>query len=223
MMTSKSVFISRYVFGDSPLRQESNFELHAQSLIQFESIEVENFPESDWYFFYSRNGVFFGLRQLVDRSMFEQIKVGTIGKGTAQQFTLMTDITPEFIGSGNAEHVAEEFLKVAEGATVTFVRASQSLQSVQETMKGKVKALDLITYHNFINEHADIPQTDIAAFTSPMNVDAYFQQKTFDTPKILIALGKSTKLAVQKYCGHQVLIPKEPSEAALKVLIDSIL
>jgi len=146
-----------------------------------------------------------------------------MGKGTAQQYEAMTGEEPEFIGSGDAEHVATEFLQQANQASVVFVRASKSLQSVQNTLRGKVKDIDLIVYHNKIDREAKIPETDIAAFTSPMNVDAYFQMKQFETPEILIALGKSTKLAIQKYSDAQIYMPEAPSEAAVKVLIDSLL
>lgn len=203
--------------------RDAQFELKATSLIKFKSIPVNEFPKASWYFFYSRNGVYFGLRQLADRSLLSNIKVGTMGKGTAQQYHAMTGKEADFIGSGNPENVAVEFLKIAEGSSVVFVRASKSLQSVQQALKGKVTDIDLVTYENTIDENITIPQTDMAAFTSPMNVDAYFKYKTFETPKTLIALGKSTKLAIAKYTDQKVLVPNEPSEASLKALIDSIL
>lgn len=223
MMRSRTVFISRYIFSNSPLTRDPAFLLQARPLIKFESVPVTEFPQADWYFFYSRNGVYFGLRQMKDRSFFDKVNVGTMGKGTAQQFTLMTGLTPQFVGSGSAEDVAQKFLKSSEGSKVVFVRASKSLQSVQNSLKGKVDEVDLITYHNTMDEDATIDRTSVAAFTSPMNVDAYFKLKTFKTPPILIALGKSTKQAIQKYSDQEILMPEEPSEEALRVLIDSVL
>lgn len=223
MMTSNSVFISRYVFSNSPLRIDADFSLVAKSLIKFEEITVPSFPEANWYFFYSRNGVYFGLRQMEDRACLKDIKIGTMGKGTAKQFEDMTDRIPDFIGSGDADHVSEEFIKVAASQKVVFVRALNSLNSIQENLKDKLDGADLVTYYNYIDKNAEIPSSDMAVFTSPMNVDAYFQNKTVDDASKLIALGKSTKKAIAQYSSAEVLMPEEPTEAALKVLIDKTL
>jgi len=222
-MTSKSVFISRYVYSNSPLCIDANYTLAARSLIKFEQVSIDAFPMADWYFFYSRNGVYFGLRQLADRSVLDGIQIATMGKGTAQQFQSMQGRTPDFIGSGDAEHVAAEFIKVAEGKKVTFIRAQNSLNSIKINLKGRLDASELITYHNTINSSASIPSTDVAIFTSPMNVDAYFQNKTVDAASILIALGRSTKKAILKYTDTDVQMPDEPSEYSIRVLLDSIL
>ena len=222
-MKSKTVFISRSVFSNSPLRVNANYELIGKSLIKFDEITVDTFPKADWYFFYSRNGVYFGLRQLLDRSILDSIKIGTMGKGTAKQYEDMQDRVPEFIGSGDADHVSREFLKVAQSEKVVYVRAKNSLKSIQENIGEKVEGTDLVTYNNYINGEVVIPSADIAVFTSPMNVDGYFQNKKVDTARILIALGKSTKKAISQYEDAEVLMPAEPTEASLKVLIDSIL
>ena len=222
-MKSKSIFISRYVFSNSPLLLDADYTLFAKSLIKFENITVSSFPKSDWYFFYSRNGVYFGLRQILDRSVLDATKIATMGKGTAKQFENMTGRMPDFIGSGDADNVSSEFIKVAKGADVVFVRAVHSLKSIQENLKGKLNGSDLITYKNFIDDTATIPVTDIAVFTSPMNVDAYFLNKTADASPVLIALGKSTKKAISKYSESEILMPVEPTESALRVLIDRVL
>lgn len=223
MMISKSVFISRFVYSNSPLCIDANYNLVAKSLIKFESFPVTTFPRADWYFFYSRNGVYFGLRQLEDRSFLDDIKIATMGHGTAKQFEDMTDRTPDFIGSGDADHVSTEFIKVAEQQKVVYIRAENSLKSIQENLKDKLDGSDLVTYKNYVNESVSITPTDIAIFTSPMNVDAYFKKITPSTTATYIALGKSTKRAITKYTDRNILMPKEPNEASIKVLIDSLL
>ena len=202
--------------------QNADYKLFAKSLIKFESKKVDSFPLADWYFFYSRNGVYFGLRQLADRTMLNHIKIATMGKGTALQYEQMQGVNPQFIGSGAAEHVSSEFIKVARGKKVVFVRAVNSIKSIQENLKDDLDAHELVTYKNSINLEADIPETDIAIFTSPMNVDAYFKLKKVDAAKTLIALGKSTRKAISKYLDQDVLMPNEPSEAAIRVLIDQL-
>jgi len=201
----------------------ANYSLVAKSLIKFESILVESFPEADWYFFYSRNGVYFGLRQMEYRSFLNDIKIATMGKGTAQQFKAMTDRKPDFIGSGDADRVSSEFIKVAGEKKVVFIRAQNSLKSIQENLKNQLDGSDLVTYKNFIDETVIIEPTDIAIFTSPMNVDAYFKNMAPNTSSTYIALGKSTKKAISKYSDQDVLMPKEPSESSIKVLIDTLL
>lgn len=222
MKISKRIFISRYVYSNSPLLQNASYELFAKSLIKFESKKVETFPDADWYFFYSRNGVYFGLRQLTDRTLLDNIKIATMGKGTALQYEQMQGAKPQFIGSGDADNVSSAFIKVAQGKKVVFIRAVNSIKSIQENLKYDLDTHELITYNNFINPRADIPETDIAIFTSPMNVDAYFKLKKVEAAKTLIALGKSTRNAISRYSDQDVHMPNEPSEAALRALIDRL-
>lgn len=225
MKKSKSVFISRSVYSNSPLRQNQNYDLLAESLIQFRELPIKEFPIADWYFYYSRNGVYFSLRQLRERGILDNIKIGVMGGGTALQFESMTERKPDFVGSGNAEDVANQFLPHVKGKSVVYIRAKNSMKSIQNILGEDVEFSEMIAYENWIREDIQLANTDIAIFTSPMNVDAYFQYfKDADLEAtMLIALGKSTKKAIAKYSTQEVLMPEEPSEASVKSLIDILL
>jgi len=100
---------------------------------------------------------------------------------------------------------------------VAFVQASQSRQSVQQLMP-EAQVQSLVVYDN--TPAKDIPsgKYDILVFTSPMNVEVFFQDRNFNE-EVIIAIGPTTGSKLAELEIAQVQIPEYPTEESILVLL----
>ncbi len=145
-----------------------------------------------------------------------------MGKGTAAALKRQ-NISPDFIGTGSPKMTAMEFLKKAKGQKVLFVRAKNSKKSIQSLLKKKLEVADLVAYNNIISSDFNLPVCDCLVFTSPMNVQAYFEKYTVQKHQKVIAIGKTTQKALNKLGVTDVLVAKNPSEESLAETVLAIL
>lgn len=214
------IFISRKQTADSYFYKTlsaNGFDVHGESLIEITPILFKEVPEVDWIFFYSKTGI---------RCFFENAKLSapypklaTIGASTADYLEENFG-HPQFVGNGHPINTAESFLKIAKGEKVLFVRAKNSMQSVQQLLKNEIEATDLIVYENVPKTDFDLPDFDYLVFTSPLNVKAYFSQKKYREGQCLIAIGETTAAALRGMGLSEIVVSEMPSE---KGLVDVVL
>lgn len=194
------VFISRTLDQDSPflqLLQNQNYEVIGQSLIAFEGVSFSQWPDCDWLFFYSANAAYFfdlGLQALGQPWPGKQ-KLAAMGQGTAK-WLLDHHHPVDFVGMGKPADTAKAFLQVAKGQRVLFPRARFSKRSIQQLLGDQIEGIDLIVYHNAPKKELSIPLVDILVFTSPMNVQAYFQHYPKSEKQQIISIGATTTAAL---------------------------
>jgi uroporphyrinogen-III synthase len=216
----KTVFISRNLKPDSIFKQmleNQDFKVFGMSLVSFQKIDFALPQKPDWLFFYSKNGVRFFLEK-VDLAYFKNVKIGTIGEGTAA-FLESKNLTVAFTGNGNPEETARQFSRVASGSKVLFARAKNSKKSVQTNLNDAIEIQDLIVYENLPKSNVAIRDFDVLVFTSPMNVETYFENKKLIDNQQVIAIGATTATALQNLNIHDFIISKEPSESALAAAV----
>lgn len=193
-----------------------------ESLIDISAINSEPTPDTDWLFFYSRNGVKHFFKQCEDYVLQlildKAIKIGAFGKATAQALHDI-EIATDFVGDGNPPEVAADFLAIAQGQTVVFVQGSKSRASVEQALTKQINSHSLIVYRNTPNRNIAIPAHQIAVFTSPMNAETYFFNKLIHAPRHIVAIGSTTKERLQQLGIKRIFVPNEPSELALAKLI----
>ena len=210
------IFISREQTPDSVFFQTltaNSHIVHGESLIEFTPVPFDEVPDTDWVFFYSKNGVRYFFEQL-KAEMPPGKKFAAIGPGTADYLEERFR-HPHFVGNGNAETTAEAFLKMANGQKVLFPRAMDSRRSIQQILEGKAVLVDLIVYDNVPRKTIELPEFDILVFTSPLNAKAYFSQKKIKEHQPVIAIGKTTATSLKKLGVKNIIVPDFPSEEAL--------
>ena len=212
----KRVFISRNLKKDSIFLERlkpPGFVVDGISLIRFELIPFEQFPSSDWIFFYSAKAVHFFFKQLniLNLKLDKEVRLAVMGKGTAKALDRM----PDFIGSGVPSLVAKSFLQKANGQRVVFPRAKHSKQSIQKLLEGRLEMLDLVVYDNQIRSIIPILEHDVLVFTSPMNVQAYFQQYKLREYQKIVSIGQTTAKALKERGIEVHVIASNASEEAL--------
>ena len=102
-----------------------------------------------------------------------------------------------------------------------FVGAENSLRSVQNQLPESFQVNHLSVYSSSEKIVPSIPQADIVILTSPLNAQAWHRQYTGQPPQQLIAIGHTTAKALTALNYQEILLPQEPSEAAIFSLIQN--
>jgi len=215
----KSIFISRDLKANSFFKKEleaAGFTIHGKSLLKFSATDFKQVPKSNWIFFYSKNGVKFFFQRLkkLNRSIPKQVLWAAMGKGTAKALLAKTGQV-DFTGGGNTLGTAMDFLEVANGRVILFPQAERSRQTIQRLLADNIIAKNLVVYKNEIKKQVPIPDCDALVFTSPMNVNAYFEKKALSDNQKIYAIGRTTAKTLVSLGIEDFKIAEEPSEIAL--------
>lgn len=169
-----------------------------QSLIEFRLIPFKSITPFDWVFFSSKHAVKYFFMQ--KPTLPKGLKFGVIGVSTGVELRKYGHV-PDFIGqSNNIESISRQFSNLAGNKKVLFPHAKGSFKSVQQIMPKKDNVINLAVYETIKYPEAEIPECEIVVFTSPSNVEAYFEKATFDVKKQkAVAMGDSTAKELQKH------------------------
>ncbi|RMD98946.1 MAG: uroporphyrinogen-III synthase [Bacteroidetes bacterium] len=210
-----TVFISRTLPPDSIFRKLltiNGIRIHDQKLIKFEPVAVEKLPEANWLFFYSKTGVQFFFRQIPAHKV-DNYRMAALGPGTAAELSKYAHV--QFAGDGDPIQTAVNFLALARGQKVAFVRAEDSRQSIRKLLDGKITPIDVIVYKNTPLNEVEIPTCEVLVFTSPLNARAYFSKNEKYGFQKVIAIGNTTAGALNELGIGGVIVAESPTEEAL--------
>ncbi|MCB9264902.1 MAG: uroporphyrinogen-III synthase [Lewinellaceae bacterium] len=211
-----TIFISRELKEDSIFRtrlEAVGAAVVGQSLIEFTAVDFGEIPPCHWIFFYSKKAVHFFFEGLAGKEVSGR-KWGVLGKGTAAAL-LTQGITPDFIGTGEPEGVADVFAEEAAGQVVLFPQARESRQSIQQLLEGKITAITLVVYDNLPRLSFGLPFCQVLVFTSPLNAQAYFGKYALEAGQKVAAIGDTTAAALHRLGIKKVEVAGEPSEQGL--------
>lgn len=223
---AKKVFISRDTNEHSYFNRALNqhgIEVEARSLIKIfpilNAIDATLFSRVDWVFFSSRNAVAYFLK--LNPIFSKKTKFGVVGSGSAEALR-NEGIVPHFIGqTADTKEIAREFAELVKGQSVLFPRAKDSLQSIQKGLDESTHIIDLPIYETVILDRVEPSYADILIFTSPSNVDAYFEENLMEQGQQIIAIGESTG-AKFKEMNIPYITPYAPDEIGLTEAVFSI-
>jgi hydroxymethylbilane synthase len=222
----QKVFITRELSEHSYLRKflvKHQIEVEAKSLIRtvptIHKLDSYIFKQVDWIFFSSKNGIeyFFKLNPTLSK----EIKFGVVGRGSEDALKQLGKIV-SFVGeSSDTTEVAEEFAAIANGRTIVFPSAKDSLKTIQQGLSTETKIIDLTIYETILEE--DVAQTyaNVLVFTSPSNVDAYFANNLLEPGQQVVAIGKSTGKKFDEM-GVKYILPSSPDEIGLAEVVFGI-
>ena len=217
----KKVFISRNLAPKSIfyIRLNPKVALFDMSLLSFRPLSFDASSRVDWLFFYSKNAIKFYFRQ--EKPLADLPSIAVIGNPSANFLKSHYNIQADFIGNGEPKATAERFKNMIGEQKVAFVQAQHSKQSIQQ--KVAFNAEDRVVYNNCMKQDFELPVVDILAFTSPMNVQAYFQKYHYNSNQHYLAIGPTTAKALADSGVNAIQTAKEPSENALAELCLSII
>jgi hydroxymethylbilane synthase len=197
------VFISREVSGDSFFRnvlEANKFELHATALIETRAIPFSKVEETGWIFFSSKQAVKFFFRQHPDLG---KQKFACVGKATSEALRRY-GVRADFIGSGtDTRMTGKQFAALVGNERVLFPQAKGSLRSVQQQFVKPGQVIDLVVYESIKKLPEKKPDAGIIVFTSPSNVEAWFESYSVHKDQHVIAMGDATANALRQ---HKVIM-----------------
>jgi len=172
-----------------------NFEISGKSLIEFKQIKIKELPQTEWIFFSSKHAVkyFFDQKPAIGK-----VKFGCVGTSTSQELRAHGH-RADFIGQGtDTRLIGKQFSSRVGSSKVLFPIAKDSLQSIQWQMVKRDNAINLPVY--FTLKHSVVVPEDIEiiVFTSPSNVEAYFEKNKWLPTQKAVAMGDATANALVK-------------------------
>ncbi len=222
----KKVFISRELSEHSYFRkslEKHDVDVEARSLIRtvptIHKLDSYIFKHVDWIFFSSKNGIeyFFALKPVLPRDA----KFGVVGRGSEEALKLMGHEV-SFVGeSSDTAEIANEFATLANGQSILFPSAKDSLRTIQQGMSAETKIIDLVIYETILEDKANQSFAEVLVFTSPSNVDAYFADNLLDPGQKVVAIGKSTGKKFEEM-GVGYILPSSPDEIGLAEVVFGI-
>jgi uroporphyrinogen-III synthase len=190
--------------------ETAGHKVQAVNFLEYRPVSFDEVPPVDCLFFYSRKGVEYFFKQVLEKKLKlpVDVKYAALGENTAQslkQFVAKVDFT----GGGRPGSTFKEFKNWFQGNTVLAVRADNSLNRLRQVTGVEWKLLDLVVYSNEIKESVNFEAHDVAVLTSPLNAKAYFK---FQEPPLpcLIAIGQTTATAVKTLKDIECFASPEP-------------
>jgi hydroxymethylbilane synthase len=194
----KKVFITKnFRDGDylNKALKNLNFDVTGKSLIEFKEIKIKELPKTEWIFFSSKHAVqyFFNQKPKIDK-----VKFGCVGMSTSAELRKFGH-RADFIGqSTDTKLVGKQFAAKVGSSRVLFPIAKESMQSIQWQMPKRDNVINLNIYATIKHSVEVDPSTQILIFTSPSNVEAYFEKNKWVTGQIVVAMGEATEFALKK-------------------------
>lgn len=223
-----SVFITRDLDENSYLGRylkKHNILIDDRSLIRIyptiNKLDSYILKRADWIFFNSKNAIehFFKL----EPHILKKTKIAVLGRGSEdalRKYDRIADFSGDNLGI-NTEDIAKEFAKLVDGQTVLIPRAEGSLQTIQKELTENTKVIDMPIYETVIEENVDKSNADVLIFTSPSNVEAYFQENLVEPDQKIICIGYSTAARIEEM-GLAYTLPFTPDEIGLSEAIFGI-
>ena len=205
-MEPASVFITRDVRDNDLFKRvlaDNGYTVSGRSLIDIVPIPFKELPSAQWIFFSSKHAVkhFFDQKPKV-----EGAKLAAVGKGTSDMLRRYGK-KADFIGySTDTKFTGKQFAATAGNASVLFPQAKGSLRTIQQQFRpGQV--IDLIVYETLKKNEAPVEHAEIVVFTSPTNVEAFFEKNNLVPGQRVVAMGDATGNALQKYGVKKYKMP----------------
>lgn len=202
-----SVFITRSLKEKDYLKRALDnlgFKVEAKSLIEFKQIAIKELPKTDWLFFSSKHAVRYFFNQ---KPTLGEVKIGCVGRGTSEELRSF-GLRAQFIGqSTDTKLIGKQFASLVGNSKVLFPMAKESLMSIQNQIAKKENVFNLPVYAT-IRHSAEIdPATRIIVFTSPSNVDAFFEKNKWQPHYKAVAIGDATGSALERKKVNQFVKP----------------
>jgi hydroxymethylbilane synthase len=217
----KTVFISRNLSTISPILVHLNSlecEVFHEPLVKFSQVRFTHTPPTQWIFFTSRASIHYFFAQ--DPTLKPDVKYAVMSEISAE-YLLLYGKKADFIGTGiDAVKIAKDFSAHIKNETVLFPQAIDSLHTVQKQLSFTNTCYDLSVYKNILRTDFSLPFTDILVFTSPSNVQAYFEKYRLVEGQDIIGTGTTT---YEKLKFHGVKEVSMPSSFEDNALLDTIL
>lgn len=186
--------------------EASGFSVTCRSLIDIKPVKFNKNLKGDWIFFSSKNAVRHYFEQKPDTG---NARIGAVGKATADELRKYGK-RAEFIGSADDTRMTgKKFSALVGNKTILFPQAKESMKTIQLQLAGSGRVIDLVVYETIKNSEFRIRNSefDILVFTSPSNVETFFERNRIEPGQDIVAMGDATANALRKYGARAKKMP----------------
>ena len=212
----KKIFISKTFKEDDYFPTalgKLGFDLQGTSLIEFKQIAIRFLPRTEWIFFSSKHAVRFFFNQKPE--LWPGVKFGCVGSSTSAELRSFGH-RADFIGqSTDIKLVGKQFSSKVGNARVLFPIARGSMQSIQWQMVKRENVVNLEVYATLNISQEISTENEVLIFTSPSNVESYFEKNTIHPHQKLIAMGEATGKALEKLKFKKFTLPRSFDDLGL--------
>jgi hydroxymethylbilane synthase len=198
--------------------EANGYKFHGISLIEIKKIPLTPFKKTDWVFFSSKHAV----RHFMDQKPeLGAVKFGAVGKETAAELRKY-DKRADFIGySTDTKLTGKQFASVVQSGTVLFPLAKGSMRSIQQQFHSH-QVSDVVVYETIKHDPSNLPKANILVFTSPSNVDAFFEKNKISADQKVIAMGQATGNALERKGVKRYKMPPAFDDVAIAQVVFSL-
>lgn len=212
----KKIFISKTFKEDDYFPTalgKLGFDVQGTSLIEFKQIAIRFLPRTEWIFFSSKHAVRFFFNQKPE--LWPGVKFGCVGSSTSAELRSFGH-RADFIGqSTDIKLVGKQFSSKVGNARVLFPIARGSMQSIQWQMVKRENVVNLEVYATFNISQEISTENEVLIFTSPSNVESYFEKNTIHPHQKIIAMGEATGKALEKLKFKKFTLPRSFDDLGL--------
>jgi hydroxymethylbilane synthase len=212
----KKIFISKTFKEDDYFPTalgKLGFDVQGTSLIEFKQIAIRFLPRTEWIFFSSKHAVRFFFNQKPE--LWPGVKFGCVGSSTSAELRSFGH-RADFIGqSTDIKLVGKQFSSKVGNARVLFPIARGSMQSIQWQMVKRENVVNLEVYATLNISQEISTENEVLIFTSPSNVESYFEKNTIHPHQKIIAMGEATGKALEKLKFKKFTLPRSFDDLGL--------
>lgn len=214
-MKIRSLFISTELSEDNELRQfclHNDIDLIAESLLSFEAVKHLTEFNGEVIFFSSIRCFEFYKGNIQNKTLAVYGK-GTVAKILKTNPDLKNQI--DFIGeeTNDPATIAKDLVSWLGKRGILFPLGLKSLKSISKYIPSN-QLEERIVYETQLNPKT-INLVDVCVFTSPSNVESFFQSNDFHEHTKYVAWGKSTYKRLNELKINNVILLKESSYNSL--------
>ena len=211
-----SVLITRDLDSNSFFKnvlEGNGYRVQGASFIETAKVKFTNVPATDWVFFSSSNAVRFFFDQ--QPQLNPKTKFAVIGNGTEHELKKYNK-NAAFTGLNNdTKIIGKKFAKAVGTEKVLFPQAKGGLRTVQQQFSTADNVFDLAVYETIKKEDVTVNDAELIVFTSPSNVESFFEKKKISAGQKVIAIGKSTEKKLKELGVTNSFLPASFDEVGL--------
>lgn len=182
----------------------NGYTVKGKALIEIKKVSIKGLPSAEWVFFASKNAVRYFFEQCPEADKFKYAAVGKATSAELRKFGKQAD----FIGySVDTKLTGKQFAATVKDSTVLFPQAKGSMRTIQQQFANSKQVIDMVVYETIKNNMEEIPNAEILVFTSPSNVEAFFEKNKINPGQKVVAMGDATANLLKRFGVKRYSMP----------------
>jgi len=121
--------------------------------------------------------------------------------------------------STDTKLTGKQFAALVKSGTVLFPQSKDSMRTIQQQFVNRSQVRDISIYETHEKPVEGFPDSEIMLFTSPSNVEAFFEKRKLTPDQKIIAMGDATAHTLKEFGVKSVhLVPSFDDAGMLQAI-----